>query len=43
LQEAQGNLTAATSTYDRLLTDYPQSLLASDARSRLRTLRRRQG
>lgn len=37
-QEALGNLQDAVETYNRLLETYPGSLLASDARSRLRQL-----
>jgi TolA-binding protein len=42
LHEAQGQSQRAITLYDRLLTQYPKSLLAADARSRLRTLRRPQ-
>jgi len=40
LHEAQGQPEAAISLYNRLLSEYPKSLLAADARTRLRTLRR---
>ncbi|MCS3704685.1 tetratricopeptide repeat protein [Salinibacter ruber] len=43
LLEANGRPAAAVETYDRLLSEYPTSLLAGDARSRLRVLRRSQG
>jgi len=42
LSEAQAQPEEAIALYDRLLSDYPQSLLVQDARSRLRTLRRTQ-
>jgi len=42
LSEAQDQPEEAIALYDRLLSDYPQSLLAQDARTRLRTLRRTQ-
>jgi len=43
LLEARGRPTAAVEAYNRLLTEYPTSLLAGDARGRLRALRRMQG
>jgi TolA-binding protein len=42
LYETQGRTEKAVALYDRLLTEYPSSLLASDVRTRLRTLRRQQ-
>jgi len=42
LHEAQDQPAEAIDLYDRLLSDYPQSLLAQDARTRLRMLRRTQ-
>jgi TolA-binding protein len=42
LYEAQGRTEKAVALYDRLLTEYPSSLLASDVRTRLRALRRPQ-
>ncbi|MFB6248709.1 MAG: tetratricopeptide repeat protein [Salinibacter sp.] len=42
LLEAQDRPQRAITLYDRLLKKYPKSLLATDARSRLRTLRRAQ-
>jgi tetratricopeptide (TPR) repeat protein len=41
--EASGRPAAAVEVYDRLLTEYPKSLLAGDARGRLRALRQMQG
>jgi tetratricopeptide (TPR) repeat protein len=43
LLEASGRPAAAVEVYGRLLSDYPKSLLAGDARGRLRVLRRSQG
>ncbi|PSQ95488.1 MAG: hypothetical protein BRD55_10670 [Bacteroidetes bacterium SW_9_63_38] len=40
LYEAQGKTDRAVTLYDRLLTKYPSSLLTTDARTRLRSLRR---
>jgi tetratricopeptide (TPR) repeat protein len=42
LFEAQDRPEQAIALYDRLLAEYPKSLLAGDARTRLRTLRRPQ-
>jgi len=42
IHEAQGRPEDAISLYNRLLSEYPKSLLAADARTRLRTLRRPQ-
>jgi len=43
IQEDRGRLKAAADTYDRLLRTYPESLRASDARARLRSLQGQQG
>jgi tetratricopeptide (TPR) repeat protein len=43
LLEASGQSAEAVDAYNRLLTEYPTSLLAGDARGRLRTLRQTQG
>ena len=40
LYEDLGRTDTAIDTYNRLLTEYPKSLLAADARTRLRTLQR---
>jgi len=42
LYEARDKPAQAIAFYDRLLTEYPRSLLAGDARTRLRSLRRSQ-
>jgi tetratricopeptide (TPR) repeat protein len=43
LLEADGQSAAAVEVYNRLLAEYPTSLLAGDARGRLRTLQQAQG
>jgi len=43
LLEAQNDLEGAVTAYNRLLEDYPKSLLASDARARIRSLWSQQG